>query len=147
MPLAQRLPKLPGFKNPFKKVYTVVNVSKLKRFPDGSKVDAAALTEAGLVRAGVDVKVLGTGALDRKLTVIAHAFSSSAREAIEARGGTVTVIGEPRKIGPRRLAAKTAKRTIKEEDSAPRSGEDAPKARVGRNEKPETEESSPPKES
>src|SRR6266851_1288494 len=143
MPLAQRLPKLPAFK----KLYTVVNVSKLKRFPDGSKVDAAALTEAGLVRAGVDVKVLGTGALDRKLTVIAHAFSSSAREAIEARGGTVTVIGEPRKIGPRRLAAKAAKRTIKEEDSAPRSGEDAPKARVGRNEKPETEESSPPKES
>jgi large subunit ribosomal protein L15 len=147
MPLAQRLPKLPGFKNPFKKIYTVVNISKLKRFPDGSKVDAAALAEAGLVRVGLDVKVLGTGALDRKLTVIAHAFSSSAREAIESKGGTVTVIGEPRKIGPRRLAAKTAKRTIKEEDSSPRSGEEAPKARVGRNEQPETEESTQPKES
>src|SRR5713101_9854950 len=119
MPLAQRLPKLPGFKHPFKKIYTVVNISKLKRFPDGSKIDAAALTEAGLVRPGVDVKVLGTGSLDCKLTVIAHAFSSSAREAIETRGGTVTVIGEPRKIGPRRLAAKTAKRTIKEEESEP----------------------------
>ncbi len=119
MPLAQRLPKLPGFKNPFKKIYTVVNISKLKRFPDGSKVDAAALAEAGLVRVGLDVKVLGTGALDRKLTVIAHAFSSSAREAIESKGGTVTVIGEPRKIGPKRLAAKTAKRTIKADDSEP----------------------------
>lgn len=154
MPLAQRLPKLPGFKNPFKKIYTVVNISKLKRFPDGSKVDAAALAEAGLVRVGVDVKVLGTGALDRKLTVVAHAFSSSAREAIESKGGTVTVIGEPRKIGPRRLAAKTAKRTIKEEDSSPQtSGAPAPEARekpgrqVGRNEQPETEESTPTKDS
>ena len=156
MPLAQRLPKLPGFKNPFKKIYTVVNISKLKRFPDGSKVDAAALTEAGLVRAGVDVKVLGTGALDRKLTVIAHAFSSSAREAIEARGGTVTVIGEPRKIGPKRLAAKTAKRTIKADEpdaspASPQSGEVAPTAkrseRVGVPEQPEAEESTPKKES
>ena len=149
MPLAQRLPKLPGFKNPFKKIYTVVNISKLKRFPDGSKVDSAALAEAGLVRVGLDVKVLGTGALDRKLTVIAHAFSSSAREAIESKGGTVTVIGEPRKIGPRRLAAKTAKRTIKEEDSdaSPRSGEVAPQARVGRPEQADTEESTPKKES
>jgi large subunit ribosomal protein L15 len=154
MPLAQRLPKLPGFKNPFKKVYTVVNISKLKRFADGSKVDAATLVEAGLVRPGVDVKVLGTGALDRKLTVVAHAFSSSAREAIESKGGTVTVIGEPRKIGPKRLAAKTAKRTIKEEDASPASppsGEVAPTAkrsgRVGGPEQPETEESTQPKES
>ncbi len=149
MPLAQRLPKLPGFKNPFKKIYTVVNISKLKRFPDGSKVDAAVLAEAGLVRVGLDVKVLGTGALDRKLTVIAHAFSSSARAAIESKGGTVTVIGEPRKIGPRRLAAKTAKRTIKGEDSdaSPRSGEVAPQARVGRPEQADTEESTPKKES
>ncbi len=71
------------------------------------------------MRAGLDVKVLGTGSLDRKLTVVAHAFSSSAREAIEARGGTVTVIGEPRKIGPRRLAAKTAKRAPKADEPEP----------------------------
>jgi large subunit ribosomal protein L15 len=116
MPLSQRLPKLPGFKNPFKRIYSVVNLSKLSRFPAGSTVDAASLAEAGLVRAGLDVKVLGTGSLDRKLTVVAHAFSSSARASIEARGGTVTVIGEPRKIGPRRLAAKTAKRTPKAEE-------------------------------
>ena len=160
MPFSQRIPKLPGFKNPFKKVYTVVNISKLKRFADGSKVDAGTLVEAGLVRAGVDVKVLGTGALDRKLTVVAHAFSSSAREAIEAKGGTVTVIGEPRKIGPKRLAAKTAKRTIKADepdaspqsgevapDASPRSGEVGPKGRVGIPEQPETEESTPTKES
>src|SRR2546421_2920958 len=50
MPLAQRIPKLPGFKNPFKKVFELVNISKLSRFPDGSKVDAAALHEAGLFK-------------------------------------------------------------------------------------------------
>jgi large subunit ribosomal protein L15 len=148
MPLSQRLPKLPGFKNPFKRIYSVVNLSKLSRFPAGSTVDAASLAEAGLVRAGLDVKVLGTGSLDRKLTVVAHAFSSSAREAIEARGGTVTVIGEPRKIGPRRLAAKTAKRAPKAEEpeaevASPPSGEAGPKARVGRPEQPEAVESKP----
>ena len=111
MPLSQRIPKLPGFKNPFKKVYTVVNLSKLSRFDDGTKVDAAALVEAGLARLGEEVKILGTGDLKRKLTVEAYAFSLSARAAIEAGGGSVTVLGEPRKIGPRRTAAKTAKRT------------------------------------
>ena len=94
MPLSQRIPKLPGFKNPFKKVYAVVNVSKLSRFGDGSKVDAEALAEAGLVRGGIEIKILGTGGLKRKLTVEAHAFSSSAREAIEKAGGTATVIGK-----------------------------------------------------
>jgi len=110
MPLSQRLPKLPGFKNPFKKIYAVVNLSKLSRFADGTTVDAAALIEAGLARPGDEVKALGTGALKRKLTVEAYSFSLSAREAIEARGGSVKVLGEPRKIGPRRTAAKTAKR-------------------------------------
>src|ERR671923_395404 len=50
MPLSQRLPKLPGFKNRFKKVYVVVNLSKLSRFADGAKVDATSLAEAGLVK-------------------------------------------------------------------------------------------------
>ena len=156
MPLSQRLPKLPGFKNPFKKVYAVVNLSKLRRFPNGSKVDAAMLAEAGLVRSGLDVKVLGTGTLDRKLSVETHAISSSARQAIEARGGTVTVIGEKRKIGPRRLAAKTAKRAPKAEEpeaapTSPPSGEVAPTAkrsgRVGVSEQPEGQESTPTKDS
>src|SRR4030088_2869645 len=110
MPLSQRIPKLPGFKNPFKKVYAVVNLSKLRRFADGAKVDAAALVEAGLARAGEEVKILGTGDLKRKLQVEAYSFSLRAREAIEAAGGSVKVLGEPRSIGPRRTAAKTAKR-------------------------------------
>ncbi len=93
MPFSQRIPKLPGFKNPFKKIYSVVNVSKLSRFADGAKVDGDALLEAGLVRQGQMIKVLGTGGLRRKLSVEAHAFSSSARAAIEKAGGTATVIG------------------------------------------------------
>ena len=94
MPFSQRIPKLPGFKNPFKKLYSVVNISKLSRFADGAKVDAEAMLEARLIRAGQPIKVLGAGGLKRKLTVEAHAFSASAREAIEKAGGTASVIGK-----------------------------------------------------
>jgi large subunit ribosomal protein L15 len=94
MPLAQRIPKLPGFKNRFKKIYAVVNVSKLSRFADGTKVDAEALHEAGLVKGDEQIKILGAGRIKRRLTVEAHAFSNSAREAIEKAGGTVTVLGK-----------------------------------------------------
>lgn len=96
LPLAQRLPKLGGFKNPFKKVYAVVNLSKLNRFKDGATVEAKDFYEAGLARTGMDVKLLGTGKLRRKLTVTAHAASESARTAIEARGGKLTVL----EVGP-----------------------------------------------
>jgi large subunit ribosomal protein L15 len=109
MPLAQRIPKLPGFKNPFKKIYSVVNLSKLSRFKDGTKVDVEALVEAGLVHPGKEIKILGTGGLKRKLTVEAHWFSASARDAIEKVGGSVKVLGVPRTIGPRRTAAKLPK--------------------------------------
>ena len=109
MPLAQRIPKLPGFKNPFKKIYSVVNLSKLSRFKDGTKVDVEALVEAGLVHPGKEIKILGTGGLKRKLAVEAHWFSASARDAIEKSGGSVKVLGVPRKIGPRRTAAKLPK--------------------------------------
>ncbi|TMD94252.1 MAG: 50S ribosomal protein L15 [Chloroflexi bacterium] len=94
MPLSQRLPKLPGFKNPFKKIYTVVNVSKLSRFQDGAKVDAEALVQAGLARGGVQIKILGAGKIKRKLAVETHAISNSAREAIEKAGGSVTVLNQ-----------------------------------------------------
>ena len=119
MPLAQRIPKLPGFKNPFKKTYAVVNISKLRRFDDGSTVNAESLVAAGLVRAGEEVKVLGTGDLNRNLTVEAHAFSSSARSAIEAKGGTVKVLGVPRQRGERRSRKKTSEAPVTEEGSPP----------------------------
>ena len=85
MPLAQRLPKLGGFKNRFKKVYAAVNLTKLNRFEDGDTVEPDQFYEAGLARHGVPIKLLGTGRLKRKLTITAHAASESARSAIEAR--------------------------------------------------------------
>jgi large subunit ribosomal protein L15 len=93
MPLAQRLPKLGGFKNPFKKVYAVVNLTKLNRFEDGATVELATFATAGLARAGVAIKVLGTGTLRRRLDITAHAASETARAAIEARGGRLTIVG------------------------------------------------------
>jgi large subunit ribosomal protein L15 len=151
MPLAQRIPKLPGFKNPFKRIFSVVNLSKLSRFKDGTKVDVEALVEAGLVHPGKEVKILGTGGLKRKLTVEAHFFSASAREAIEKSGGSVTVLGEPRKIGPRRTAAKLPK-PLPAAD-APRAAEPAAEAAKPQREKQEkgappatVEEATPPDE-
>jgi len=149
MPLSQRLPKLPGFKNPFHKTYAVVNLSKLSRFADGTTVDATLLAESGLVRPGEDIKILGTGDLKRKLTVEAHSFSLSAREAIEARGGSVKVLGEPRKIGPRRTAAKTAKRVPAAEEPEPATEKSEPAKRAAPKtavDKDEPGEAAPPDE-
>jgi len=144
MPLAQRIPKLPGFKNPFKRIFSVVNLSKLSRFKDGAKVDVEALVEAGLVHPGKEVKILGTGGLKRKLTVEAHFFSASAREAIEKSGGSVTVLGEPRKIGPRRTAAKLPKplpasSPLAGEVARSAGGEAEPAQAAGREAKPQRE--------
>ncbi|TMC11600.1 MAG: 50S ribosomal protein L15 [Chloroflexi bacterium] len=102
MPLAQRLPKWGGFKNPFKKVYAVVNLTKLNRFQDGATIELSDYAEAGLARAGMAVKLLGTGTLRRRLTITAHAASESARAAIEAKGGTLTLAGaeEPKADAP-----------------------------------------------
>src|SRR5439155_9005053 len=97
MPLAQRLPKLGGFKNPFKKSYAVVNLTRLNRFQDGSTVDLEVFYESGLAPKGQEVKVLGAGHLGRKLNVEAHAFSAASQAAIEAKGGSVKVLGEPKK--------------------------------------------------
>ena len=95
MPLAMRLPKLGGFKNPFKRQFTVINLTKLNRFQDGASVNAELLVEAGLAGRGEKIKILGTGKLGRKLVVEADAFSESARTAIEAKGGSVSVIELP----------------------------------------------------
>lgn len=146
MPLSQRLPKLPGFKNPFHKTYAVVNLSKLSRFADGTTVNAELLTEAGLARAGEEIKILGTGDLKRKLTVEAHSFSLSAREAIEARGGSVKVLGEPRKIGPRRTAAKTAKRVPPPEEPEPAVDKPVAEKQARRSPAPAAVEPEPPGE-
>lgn len=93
MPLARRLPK-GGFKNLFAKKIVEVNVRDLAaHFDAGATVDVDAIRGAGLVKGRFDeLKVLGTGELDRALTVRAHRFSASAREKIEKAGGRVEVI-------------------------------------------------------
>lgn len=89
MPLHMRLPKLRGFKNPFRVEYQVVNVGRLATlFPEGGKVTVEDLVAAGAVRKGQLVKVLGTGDLSVKLDVDAHAYTASAKSKIEAAGGT-----------------------------------------------------------
>jgi large subunit ribosomal protein L15 len=87
-----RLPKLKGFRNKFKVVFQVVNLDRLAElFPNGGQVGPLELVEAGAVRKGQPVKVLGTGDLSGiKLDVKAQAFSASAKEKIAAAGGSVT---------------------------------------------------------
>jgi large subunit ribosomal protein L15 len=88
MPLHRRLPKR-GFTNIFKVEYSVVNLADLDRFDSGATIDLAALRQAGLIKgAKAKVKVLGNGALSKKLNVHAEKFSKTAREKIEAAGGT-----------------------------------------------------------
>jgi large subunit ribosomal protein L15 len=93
MPLIRRIPKR-GFNNArFKTVYLPVNLESLNRFDDGARVDAAMLKQAGLANGRADgIKILGDGELTRKLTVVAHAFSASAKSKIEAKGGACEVI-------------------------------------------------------
>src|ERR1700712_2258070 len=92
MPIHMRLPKLKGFKNPFKVEFQVVNLDRIgSLFPDGGAVGVDDLIARGAVRDGHPVKVLGQGDLSVKVQVAVQAFSASAKEKIEAAGGTVTV--------------------------------------------------------
>ena len=92
MPLWRRLPKR-GFKNVNSRKYAVVNVNDLNKFDEGTVVSPALLKETGLVGKEFDgVKILGNGKLSKKLTVQAHKFSTSAKEAITSVGGVVEVI-------------------------------------------------------
>ena len=91
MPFHMRVPKLKGFKNPFRTEYQVVNLERLSAlFPDGGEVDPDVLAAKGAVRRGHLVKVLGSGEVSVALAVKAHAFSGTAAEKITAAGGSVT---------------------------------------------------------
>ena len=92
MPLYRRIPKR-GFKNRNTKEIVAINVSMLERFEDGATVDIQALKEAGVIKSPRDgVKILGNGELTKKLNVKVNAYSESAKEMIEALGGTAEVI-------------------------------------------------------
>ncbi len=87
-----RLPKLRGFKNPFKTTYQVVNLDKLTAlYPTGGVVTVEDLVAKGAVRGGELVKVLGTGEITVAVQVTADAFSGSAKEKIEAAGGSIAM--------------------------------------------------------
>ena len=92
MPLARRIPKY-GFNNNIKVIKAVVNLDDLNAFEEGATVAGKALVEKGLVKSLANgVKILGTGALTKKLTVKASAFSAKAKAAIEEKGGIAEVI-------------------------------------------------------
>ena len=93
MPIHMRLPKLKGFKNPFKVEFQVVNLDRISElFPEGGDVTVDELVARGAVRKNQLVKVLGQGDLSVKVDVTAHAFSGSAKEKIEAAGGSTTTV-------------------------------------------------------
>ena len=94
MPLHMRVPKLKGFKNPFRISYTVVNLDAIEAM-DATDIDPGTLRQAGLAHKRGLIKVLGRGELTRAVTVRAHAFSTSAEQAIREAGGTVVVLPLP----------------------------------------------------
>jgi len=93
MPLYRRIPKR-GFNNArFATVYIPVNIESLNKFEDGARVDEAALRAIGAANGkGDGIKILGDGELTKKLTVVAHAFSASAKAKIEAKGGACELV-------------------------------------------------------
>jgi large subunit ribosomal protein L15 len=93
MPIHMRLPKLKGFKNPFKVEFQVVNLDRINElFPEGGVVTVHELVVRGAVRKGQPVKVLGQGDIAVKVDVTVNAFSASAKDKIEAAGGTTTTV-------------------------------------------------------
>jgi large subunit ribosomal protein L15 len=93
MPIHMRLPKLKGFKNPFKVEFQVVNLDRIATlFPDGGAVGVDDLVAKGAVRSGLPVKVLGSGDISVPVQVSAHAFSATAKDKIAAAGGSTTEV-------------------------------------------------------
>lgn len=95
LPLTQRVPKLRGFKNPFRVEYRGVNLADLERGADGSTVSPTTLAQRGLIHGRELVKILGEGEVGRAFSVEAHAFSAKAEAAIVAAGGSVVRLPKP----------------------------------------------------
>ena len=146
MPLDMRAPKLRGNTSadampvgPFRTYSQPVNLRDLDRvFADGDTVDLDGMVARGLLKnTKTDVKVLGTGDLTKKLAVTAHGFSASAREKIEAAGGSVTALKEP-KVRKKRAKAKPAAEADEPQDDAAADAE-APDAEAPEAEAPAEE--------
>jgi large subunit ribosomal protein L15 len=127
MPLFMRIPKLRGATSkdampigPFRTYTQPVNVADLDRFDAGAEVTPEALKAKGLIRTvRKDVKLLGNGELTKALTVTVHAASATAREKVEAAGGTLTLLREPKaKKAPRHRPAPAAEEPAADEPAA-----------------------------
>ena len=149
-PLFMRLPKLPGNTSkdampigPFRTRTQSVNVRDLDRvFDAGSDVTPEVLKEKRLIRTTrIDVKILGQGELTKKLTVSTHLVSQSAREKIEAAGGTITLLREPkeRKRKRHRKAAPQAEAEVETHDEGEDASEDLPEAEEAPEAEPDAE--------
>ncbi|MGA0878837.1 MAG: uL15 family ribosomal protein, partial [Ilumatobacteraceae bacterium] len=99
MPLKQRVPKLKGFNNPFRVEYQAVNLDTLSEL-DEPTINPEVLAARGVLHKGAFVKVLARGEITRKVDVSAHGVSKAAQSAIEAAGGSVTIIPLPYKVRP-----------------------------------------------
>ncbi len=99
MPLKQRVPKLKGFNNPFRIEYQAINLDTLSEL-DEAVINPEILLKRGVLHKGAFVKVLARGEITRKVDVSAHGVSKSAQAAIEAAGGSVTIIPLPYKVRP-----------------------------------------------
>lgn len=99
MPLKQRVPKLKGFNNPFRVEYQAINLDTLSEL-DEPVINPEILFSRGVLHKGAFVKILARGEITRKVEVSAHGVSKSAQAAIEAAGGSVTIIPLPYKVRP-----------------------------------------------
>jgi large subunit ribosomal protein L15 len=133
MPLGMRTAKLRGNTSadampigPFRTVVQGVNVRDLERFDAGAEVTPETLKAKGLIRSlRKDVKLLGSGDLTKKLTVTVHAASQTAREKVEAAGGTLTVLREPKPRKPKNLKRRPEGRAKAAGDTAEPAGEES----------------------
>ena len=117
LPLIKRLPEKRGFTNKWRVEYAIFNVEEFSELEDGTEVTPERLRQVGLLKGDLPVKILGNGELGVRLTVRAHKFSASAKEKIEASGGTIEVLpyepprrsrsrgANPRPKTPRRAAS------------------------------------------
>src|SRR6266852_4111337 len=127
MPLTMRIPKLPGSTSkdampvgPFRTYTQPVNLRDLERFAAGEEVTPESLKAKGLIRTvRKDVKLLGVGELTKKLTITVHGASATAREKVEAAGGTLTLLKEPKVRKPKNLKRRPEGRVSAKDGDTP----------------------------